>query len=107
MATNFSGSQLLESLLDKHENLFKEELGTIQPYQATLQIKKDASPKFFKPRPVPFALKFYKPRPVPFALKDTIGQEQDRLEKQGVIKKVDTSEWAAPIMTVPKADGRI
>ncbi len=31
-----------------------------------------------------------------------MGQELDRLEKQGVIKKV---EWAAPIVTVPKAEG--
>ena len=31
----------------------------------------------------------------------------DRLEKQGVIRKVDSSDWAAPIVTVPKKEGRI
>ena len=53
------------------------------------------------------APKFFKPRPMPFALEDAVGQELDRLEKYGVIKKVDSSEWAAPIVTVPKAEGKI
>lgn len=44
---------------------------------------------------------------MPFALKDAVGQELDRLEEQGVIKKVDSSDWAAPIVTVPKAEGKI
>ena len=53
------------------------------------------------------APKFFKPRPMPFALKGAVGQELDHLEKYGVIKKVDSSEWAAPIFTVPKAEGKI
>ncbi len=36
-----------------------------------------------------------------------MGQELDRLEKQGEIKKVDSSDWAAPIVTVPKSEGKI
>ena len=44
---------------------------------------------------------------MPFALKDAVGQELDRLKKQGVIKKVDSSDWAAPIVTVPKKEGQI
>ena len=34
-------------------------------------------------------------------------KELDRLEQEGVIKKVDHSEWAAPIVVVPKGDGQI
>ncbi len=60
-----------------------------------MHIQTDATPKFFKPRPIPFALK------------DVVGKELDRLEKQGVIKKVDSSDWAAPIVTVPKPEGKI
>ncbi len=44
---------------------------------------------------------------MPFALKDVVGQELDRLEEQGALKKVEFSEWAAPIVTVPKKEGRI
>ena len=66
----------------------------MQPQNATLHVKTDATPKFFKPCPVPFVIK------------DAIGQELDYLEKQGTIRKVDSSDWAAPIVTVPKKDGR-
>ncbi len=95
IATVRNDSSSLKTLLKQHDALFKDELGTIQPHKATLHIQADATPKFFKPRPIPFALK------------DVVGQELDRLEKQGVIKKVDSSEWAAPIVTVPKAEGKI
>ncbi len=44
---------------------------------------------------------------MPFALKDVVGQELDRLEEQCALKKVEFSEWAAPIVTVPKKEGRI
>ena len=84
----------MQALLQQHSNLFKDELGTVTSYKATLHIKPEAMPKFFKPRPVPFAIK------------DAVGKELDRLEQQGIIRKVDHSEWAAPIVVVPKKDGR-
>ena len=49
---------------------------------------------------------FFKPRPVPFAIKDAIGKKLDRLEQQAIIRKVDSSDWAAPIVPVPKKDGK-
>ena len=84
----------LQALLQKHDDLFKDELGTVKPHKATLHVKADATPRFFKPRPVPFAIK------------EAIGKQLDSLEKQGIIKKVCSSEWAAPIVPVPKKDGR-
>ena len=33
--------------------------------------------------------------------------ELDRLEAEGIIEKVDSSEWAAPIVPIPKGDGSI
>ena len=82
IATVRARSSGLQTLLQTHESLFKEELGTVQPRKATLHVKTDATP---------------------FAIKDAIGQELDRLEKQGTIRKVD---WAAAIVAVPKKDGR-
>ena len=83
----------LQTLLHQYEDLFKEGLGTITSYQAKLQMQKDAIPKFFKPRPVPFAIKA------------AIENELGRLEAAGAIVKVDCSDWAAPIVPVPKKDG--
>ena len=65
-------------------------------FQADLKLKDPASPPVFK-----------KPWPVPFALKEAVGKELDRLEAQGIITKVNHSEWAAPIVVVPKGDGQL
>ena len=46
--------------------------------------------------------RFLKARPVPFALKTAVEQELDRLEKASVLEKADRSDWATPIVTVPK-----
>ncbi len=36
-----------------------------------------------------------------------MGEELDRLEKEGILVRVSSSEWATPIVPVPKGDGRI
>ena len=75
----------LEPLLAKHAEIFTDELGTIQPFTASLQVRSDITPKFCKARSVPFAIK------------DVIESELERLEALGILEKVDYSEWAAPI----------
>ena len=83
----------LNSVLDEHKALFEDGLGTIEPYTATLQVKPDATPKF------------HKPRPVPLAIRNAIGQDSDQMGRQGIVEHVDHSEWADPIVAVPKKDG--
>ena len=51
--------------------------------------------------------KFCKSRSVPFSIKQAIEEELDKLEKAGILEKVTYSEWAAPIVAVPKKDGKI
>ncbi|GFY34465.1 uncharacterized protein K02A2.6 [Trichonephila clavipes] len=41
------------------------------------------------------------------ALKGRVENEIDRLEKEGIIEKVDSSEWATPVVPVVKSDGSI
>ena len=43
---------------------------------------------------------------MPFTIKDAIGQELNHLEKQGILEKITHSDWAAPIVAVPKKDGK-
>ena len=64
----------IDKLLQKHEILFKDELGTIKNIQVQLCVKPDAIPKFCRARAAPYAL-----RPE----KDLM-----RLEKMGAIERV-------------------
>jgi len=84
----------VENLCEEYAKIFKDELGTVSTYKASLHLKENARPKYFRPRPVPFAIR------------DAVGEELDRLERSGILEKVSYSEWAAPIVVVPKKDGR-
>ena len=86
----------LQELLTKHAAVFKDELGNISSHKAKLYLNSESA------RP-----KFFQPRSVPYAVNPAIDQELERLESSGVIHPVSTSEWAAPIVPVPKKDGRI
>ena len=83
----------LSSLLDQHQAPFQDELGTIEKEKAILLVRPDCAPRFFKPRPVPYAIS------------DAVGSQLDKLEAEGVLEKVSHSDWAAPIVVVPKQDG--
>ena len=85
----------LRQLLLEHEEVFSDELGTITPGKAKLAVSPSAVPRF------------HRPRPVPYALKPLVEQELDRLERARILERVDHSEWAAPIVTVPKRDGQV
>ena len=90
-----SHADSLDSIRKRYEcSVFGEGLGCIKPFKAKIQVKLDIQPKFFKPRPVPFAIK------------DTIGEELNRLEVDGIIERINHSEWGAPIVAVPKKDGK-
>lgn len=64
----------VEQLCDRYSEVFKEELGTIQGFQAKLKVDERATP--------------------------------DRLEAEGILEKVVHSEWASPVVWVPKSDGK-
>ena len=78
-----------EELIAQYGDLFKQEIGTLEGFQAKLAVD---TPKF------------YKPRAVPYAIRDAV---EDRMERLGIVERVHTSEWASPIVPVPKADGSI
>ena len=75
--------------------MFKPGLGTIKGHKADIQVKDGVSPVFRKARPVPYAVK------------EKVDREIERHEHEGVIKKVESSEWALPIVCVPKRNGSI
>ena len=44
---------------------------------------------------------------IPYALRNAIEDELDRLEREGILEKVTHSEWATPVVAVPKPDGKV
>ena len=72
-----------------------EELGELRGTAAKIHIERDAQPRFEKARPVPFAIR------------KKVEQELDRLQALGVIRPVQFSDWAAPIVPVMKPDGKV
>ena len=78
-----------------HKEVFSPGIGKAKFHTATLTLKPDAKPKFCKARPVPYALV------------NKVGQELDNLEKQGILSKVQHSEWATPVVPVLKRSGDV
>ena len=88
-----STQQPLSQAIQKFPSVFKPGLGTIKGITAKLEQKDGAKPKFCKSRPVPYALQ------------ESVEAEYDRLEAEGIVEKVEFSDWATPMVHVPKTSG--
>lgn len=80
----------LDALLDKHSDLFKDELGTIRGEQAELIFRDGVQPKFLKARSVPYAIQA------------ACDAQLTEMEKHEIIAPVATSESATPVVPVVK-----
>ena len=69
-------SNSLNEALQKHSSIFKSELGCMVRAKVKLHVKIDVPPKF------------YKARPVPFALRKKVEGELDRLQAEEIISPV-------------------
>ena len=90
-----NSSTQLEDLVKEYSEIFGDELWTVRGVQPSLHLKGSPQPKFFRPKPVPFAIR------------DAVGHELDRLEADTIIENVTHAEWDALIVAVPKKDGRL
>ena len=85
---------LLE-VLAKYSSIFTEDLGCLKGMEVKLNVDPNATPKFFKARPVPLALK------------EKVERELQKLQSMGIISPVQFSRWAAPIVPVVKQSGEV
>lgn len=83
----------MNAILEKYKGLFDGSLGLLKNYKATLRLKEDSCPKFFRPRPLPFSMK------------DTVEKEIEKLVVLNVLEPVDHSDWGTPIVPIMKKDG--
>ena len=80
-------------MLSNYSDIFKADLGTSYRLQGQAVVKSGKIPKFCK------ALS------IPFAIKGAIERELNRLEAAGIMERMILSDWAAPIVAIPKKDG--
>ena len=85
----------LQTMLDKYSDVFEDKLGTLTSAKAKLTLREDNQAHFCKARAVPHAL-----RP-------NVEEELRKLQKEGILTKVEWSEWGTPIVPVPKKDGSV
>ena len=85
----------IDDLLAKFPQVFENGLSKYTGPPVKLFIDGHAKPRFFKPRPVPYALK------------DRVEEAIERNVQQGIWEAVDYSDWAAPVVPVMKSDGTI
>ena len=85
----------IERIKERYAEIFKPELGTIKGVTAKLLLKDNVKPVF------------QKARPVPYALRPAVEKELKKMEDEGIIEPVEVSNWATPIVCVPKTDGSV
>ncbi|UYV76620.1 K02A2.6-like [Cordylochernes scorpioides] len=84
------------SLVNKFAEVFgTSNVGVIKDHKAHLILRKDANPRFFRARNVPYVMR------------NAIEKELENLEAQGVITKIERSDWATPIVPIMKKNGHV
>eukprot|EP00057_Strongylocentrotus_purpuratus_P015142 XP_011669616.1 PREDICTED: uncharacterized protein LOC105440782 [Strongylocentrotus purpuratus] len=75
--------------------LFATGLGKARNFKHRVKVKADHAPVQ------------QKLRRLPLSVKDKVSQELERLEKEGVVEQIDSSEWISPIVVAAKKSGDV
>ena len=91
----FNVTTTAEEIVQEYGDLFDNStIGKIDGVQVSLRVNEEC--------PV-----FMKARTVPFAIRKQYEQALDKLEEDGIIERVDYSEWASPVVPIVKPDGSL
>ena len=88
-------NEKLHKLLEAHSSVFKTSAGCLRDVKIKLHTKPDSTPKFCRARQPPYAQR------------EAIEAELGRLQREGIIEALEHSDWATPIVPVPKKDGTV
>ncbi|KXJ10498.1 Transposon Tf2-11 polyprotein [Exaiptasia diaphana] len=83
----------LRSLLSQYQDVFTEQKGVIKGFEADIRVPTDTKHVFRKPYPVPYPKR------------DQVTEQLLSREDKGVYRKVESSTWASPMVTVVKESG--
>lgn len=83
----------VDKIRAKFPNVFSQSLGAIRNFEAQIVLQPGCTPVFCKARPLPFSLR------------EQADKRLAELESQGVITPVSKSDWATPLVLVPKKQG--
>ncbi len=89
------GAIRVEDPVASFPNLLSEKLGTFSGSPHHIKLRPDA---------VPRAVRL---RPIPLARREAAIQEIKAMDEAGIWEEVANSEWAHPMVTVPKPDGGV
>ena len=82
----------LESVLNRHTEVFQGGLGTLKGYRAKIHIDPDVQPRFCKARSVPYSMRV------------KVEEKLSQLVEEGILEPIQFADWAAPIVPVLKSD---
>ena len=88
-------TETMDKLLVEYQDLFTDSYEGIKGVNAHIRVKEGVQPIYMKHRSVPYAMK------------GRVETELRKLESNKVLVKVDRSEWATPIVVVPKTDNTV
>ncbi|XP_055910620.1 uncharacterized protein K02A2.6-like [Eupeodes corollae] len=78
-----------------NQGIRQQRVGCIPNVVCSLKLKEKTKPIYVREREVPFALR------------EKVEKELDKLESDGIISKVNTSDWGSPLVIIPKPDGKV
>jgi len=88
-------SNIVNDIINRFSDIFEPKVGRIPNFTCSLKLREHSKPVFLKAREVPFALR------------DKVDTELQVLERDGIITKVDCSDWGSPLVVIPKQDGTV
>ncbi|XP_065195816.1 uncharacterized protein LOC135827216 [Sycon ciliatum] len=87
--------EAVKELQTKYAEVFGDDQGCLKATTAQLTLQPDAKPKFLRARQLPLSLKAQ------------VGAKIRRMEAAGIVSRVDWSDWATPVVPVPKPNGTV
>ena len=84
----------MKTVLDSYPELFRDEIGELKGMRAKLTLKENAHPSVLEGKASAICA-------------ETTCSPAAKLQQENIISPVETSEWATPIVPVPKKNGGV